>query len=292
MRAWPVVPVLGLLAVSLTACGNGKQIYAVNDKDDYVALGDSYTAAPRTGAPDGEDGCHRSEANYPHLVARATGAELDDVSCAGASTAQLTDPWKPGGTEVVPPQLDALTPATDLVTVGIGANDYKLISIVFITCIVLAERQPDEDQPCTDAAKANPNQSVDELLGLMEDDVTDRLNDIEDLAPDARVLVIGYPSILPDQGSCAEMPLAPGDYPFARKIIDGINASVEKAADRAGVEFVDIATGTEGHDICSDDPWIAGIDAKLGRAAPLHPYPEEQKFVSEQILDLVEQSLG
>ena len=92
---------------------------------------------------------------------------------------------------------------------------------------------------------------------------------------------------MPPSGTCDQLPLAPGDYPFARRIIDGINEGVATAADRAGVDFIDTATGSEGHDICSKDPWIAGVDAKGGDAAPLHPYPDEQDFVSKLVLDAV-----
>jgi lysophospholipase L1-like esterase len=287
MRVWPVLPVVGLLVSTLSACDTAGRTYSTGANDVYVAIGDSYTAAPRTGFPDGDDGCHRSERNYPHLVADVTGADLHDVSCSGASTTQLTEPWKPGGVHLVAPQLDALNDQTDLVTVGIGANDFHLIGIVFLTCPALAVKEPDADSPCTDAAKANPNASLKDLLSQMEDNVTERLQDVTDLAPNADVLVIGYPSIIPAHGTCDELPLAPGDYPLARRIIDGINASVAAAADRAGVEFVDTATGSEGHDICSDDPWIAGAHVKEGHAAPLHPYPEEQEFVSRQVLDAI-----
>lgn len=53
---------------------------------DYVALGDSYAAAP--GVPEQTDAaCGRSSANYPSLVAASRGARLKDVSCSGATTA-------------------------------------------------------------------------------------------------------------------------------------------------------------------------------------------------------------
>ena len=38
----------------------------------------------------------------------------------------------------------------------------------------------------------------------------------ERLAPGARVLVVGYPQPIPAEGSCPELPLAAGDYPFVR----------------------------------------------------------------------------
>src|SRR5262249_41145938 len=60
----------------------------------YVSLGDSYTAAPlvpdQTGSP---AGCLRSTHSYPFLVAAGTSAAtFTDVSCQGATTANMTHP--------------------------------------------------------------------------------------------------------------------------------------------------------------------------------------------------------
>ena len=54
----------------------------------YVAMGDSYTAAPLVPDRHG-DGCLRSSHNYPALVAAALPAELVDVSCSGADSTSL-----------------------------------------------------------------------------------------------------------------------------------------------------------------------------------------------------------
>jgi hypothetical protein len=56
-------------------------------------MGDSYTAGP--GIPNqmlDPLGGWRSDANYPHLVARARGSALRDVSCSGAETKDLGSP--------------------------------------------------------------------------------------------------------------------------------------------------------------------------------------------------------
>ena len=61
--------------------------------DRYVALGDSYTAAPLVPPTDTSNVCLRSGANYPALVAEAMpGTTLTDVSCSGATTANTTTP--------------------------------------------------------------------------------------------------------------------------------------------------------------------------------------------------------
>ena len=96
----------------------------------YVALGDSYTSGPLIPNQSGQPlGCLRSDRDYPHLVASALGLSLTDVSCSGAETEDMTNAQgvTPGPN---PPQFDALTADTDVVTVGIGGNDIGFSSIV------------------------------------------------------------------------------------------------------------------------------------------------------------------
>ena len=97
---------------------------------DYVALGDSYSAASGVLPPDltAPPQCLRSVSNYPHVIAATIGAQLTDVSCGGADTGDYVAEQYPG----VAPQLDALAPDTQLVTMTIGGND----SGVFINSIV------------------------------------------------------------------------------------------------------------------------------------------------------------
>ncbi len=95
----------------------------------YVALGDSYSAASGVLPTDpASPFCLRSTRNYPHVIAQKVGAALTDVTCGAAETKDFFTSQNPG----VPPQLDALKPGTQLVTMTIGGND----SGVFINTIV------------------------------------------------------------------------------------------------------------------------------------------------------------
>ena len=76
----------------------------------YVSLGDSYAAGPFIPNPVLPLGCLKSNHNYPHLVAPATGLTFRDVSCSGADTDDMFNEQgvTPGPN---PPQLDALDAA-------------------------------------------------------------------------------------------------------------------------------------------------------------------------------------
>src|SRR3954469_23170092 len=88
----------------------------------YVALGDSYSSAAgvQPVVPGSPPACSRSLLNYPHDIAAATGAEsFTDATCSGAKTSDFFASQTAG----VPPQLDAVTKKTKLVTMTIGGND-------------------------------------------------------------------------------------------------------------------------------------------------------------------------
>jgi hypothetical protein len=46
----------------------------------------------------------------------------------------------------------------------------------------------------------------------IEDRLVDALRAVRERAPDAVVAVVGYPRLVPPAGSCADLPLAAGDY--------------------------------------------------------------------------------
>lgn len=278
-----VVPVLSLLlvAVGIAACDSEQP--RPDTGLDYAALGDSFTAAPGLSTTS-TDGCERSDRNYPHLVAeRLEDVRLIDVSCGGARTdAVLESQSQPG--HVHPPQINAVSTDTDLVTVGLGVNDLDFAVTAAYGCLLLAANDP-RGAPCEEA---NADE-VPRLLQRIQKRLVDTLDAIGAQAPDARILVVGYPRLLPDSGGCRKrFPLAKGDVDFVRESYDRLNRTVEAAAAEAGAEYVDVAAAGEGHDICADEPWINGQheDERSG-AAPYHPTPAEQEAVAELILDLL-----
>jgi lysophospholipase L1-like esterase len=258
-----------------TAAPNGEQ---------YVALGDSYTAAPLVPSTDTADGCLRSDGNYPHLLAAELGYELTDVSCVGATTSSMIGVQQTGS-GAQPAQFEALGRGTDLVTVGIGGNDVELFTTLFQQCLPLAAQDPD-GAPCTEQLKGGPDDllpAVARVDGLVEAIVTG----IRQRAPKAEIVVVDYPQLLPAEGTCEAGALAAGDYPYVREVNAALSRAVMAGARAADAEVIDVLGMSRGHDVCSDDPWVNGIQTDPERALAFHPFAVEQEAVAAAITDLV-----
>jgi lysophospholipase L1-like esterase len=250
----------------------------------YVALGDSFTAGPLIPTTDITDGCFRSDGNYPALVAdRLDVDRLVDVSCSGARTSDLTGPQPTVGGAKVPPQLKALTPGTDLVTVGIGGNDFNLFETFTRTC-TLAGRGRTTGSPCADRL-AEEGTDLGTVTEGISRNVEKALDRVKQRAPRARVLLVGYLRLAPADGRCPELPFAPGDYATGSEVSRALNEALATAAERADVGFVDMYAASEGHDICADEPWVNGAQTLQDQALAYHPFAAGMEAVADRIVE-------
>jgi GDSL-like Lipase/Acylhydrolase family len=229
----------------------------------YVALGDSYTSAPgvlpiASGAP---LECGQSAINYPHLAAQALGMSLHDVSCGGATVGNMTRAQYFNQ----PPQFNALSASTNVVTLGIGGNDNNTFITAVAGCGALdAGDAANIGAPCQSAfgnyfanniAADGPNISA----------AIDRIHTI---SPDAKVFVVGYPDILPQSGNCyPQMPLTTGDVAYLNGVEQDLNNMLSSEAGSHNATFVDTYTASIGHDACKPEgvrwiePPVPGTDA-------------------------------
>ena len=282
MRTPVALALAASVLVAGAGCSSDDQQSPDPDGATYVALGDSYTAAP--GVPDMVDaGCGRSSANYPALVAGELGLELTDVSCGGASTTSLVGAQETTA-GVVPAQFAALGEGTDYVTLGIGGNDAGLFEKLFSTCLGLRASDPD-GAPCLDAMTAGGSDALLEAIELIQGRVTSALVGIRDRAPNASIVMVGYPQLMPAEGQCDQLPLTPRDYDYFRSVLTELGGATKTAAADAEVAYVDVLAASEGHDVCAGkDAWVNGVGGNNERASSLHPFAEEQQAVAELVV--------
>ena len=251
----------------------------------YVALGDSYSAGPLIPTTDLAGGCARSDHDYPSLVARRLHVRtFVDVTCSGATTADVTGHQHPLPGSRVPPQLRAVTGSTDLVTIGIGGNDLDLFGTLVNTCTRLRSADPTGD-PCT--RRFGGRHVLSSEVRTIGARVRGALAAIRHKAPHATVLLVGYLRLVPDRGTCAALPLAAGDYAFGRAVSSTLAASMRRAARRAGVRFVDMYAASHGHDVCSPHPWVNGAVTDRQRALAYHPLLSGMQADARGVLSVV-----
>ncbi len=226
----------------------------------YVALGDSMASGPLIPDITGNVGCGRSTHNYAHELAAQLGvAELRDVTCSGAETKHMTESQSlsvagvPTGT--APPQFDALTADTTLVTLTIGGNDAGLVGI--------AEDCLNIDPTATPCKERYTEGGVDQVAQRV-DAIAPRLaavlGGIHQRSPHARVMVTGYGLYVRPGGCWPFQPILPVDADYLQGNVGRMNGVIAAQAGAHGAEYVDVATPSAGHDACQEASlrWVEG----------------------------------
>ncbi|MCZ4101317.1 hypothetical protein G3I60_40090 [Streptomyces sp. SID13666] len=276
----------------------------------YVALGDSYSAGQfiggdvnlvresvggGLGGPDG-DYTGRSKDSYPQQLSRGVLAEYEfiDATSGGADIdgrglglggllVQQTvfggPPYVPvdenGSPQFIPtskpPQVDALSERTALVTVGIGGNQFNIGQIV-AKCAALGASSL--GSPGTDYYRDTEEGRED--LAQKEADLRSGFAKLmpvlRERAPRASFFFVGYPTLFPstpdeqrtcDNGLDENITIKKGDMPFIQEQFALVDSIVREAAASEGHAFVDIAESSRDHHVCREgnDKWMYGLYA-------------------------------
>ncbi|MFC0624488.1 SGNH/GDSL hydrolase family protein [Kribbella deserti] len=248
---------LGLLAPTTPAAAEAEPY-------EYVALGDSAAAGPLIPLQISV-ACLRSSLNYPHVAAKALGAQLTDVSCSGAVVPDFTS--KQFG--FVPPQFNALKDSTDLVTVAIGGNDTGLVPAA-LSCINLLP--PPAGTSCKARYTAGGKDQLAARIAAAAPSVGQAFARIRELAPNAKVLVTGYGTYVRPGGCFPAVPVWSVDADYLQATVDRLNTMLAQQAAAHGATYVDLRTPSIGHDACAPitSRWLEGL-VPTSAAAPLHP---------------------
>ncbi|MFE7743925.1 SGNH/GDSL hydrolase family protein [Nocardia sp. NPDC057455] len=268
-------------AVAVTACSIALGATApaeaapIDGGAEYVALGDSgaattgvrnfdVTAPPR---------CLRSTANTPKLIARDLGLRLDDRTCNSARIPDLAAAQQPG----IPPQFEALGPGTRLVTVHIGAND-ALMAEHIVACHVYGL------SGVGGCAGADWASAIDAIAAPY----ATALQQISALAPQAMIVVDGWPTYVRD-GGCPELVgLRPSDAAPIQAAFDHLNTVVARVAAEHGATYVDTRAASVGRDACAPVGvrWIDPVIA-TETLLPYHLTPLGMRGVADVILPAI-----
>ncbi|SNS57005.1 MULTISPECIES: SGNH/GDSL hydrolase family protein [unclassified Azospirillum] len=228
----------------------------------YVAMGSSFAAGPGITpyVADAPPRCGRSTRNYAHQLAERRGLDLVDVSCSGATTAAILEPWNE-----LPAQIDAVDRDTALVTVTIGGND-----VFYIGNLMSASCQELAGQGKIAADKCRPPQTATEAdYARLEEGLRRIAAGVKQRAPKATLVFLDYPVVLPSKGTCAATPLPDEAATAARAATARVEALTAKVAQEAGAKLIKVSALSQGHDACAAEPWMTGFASAGG--VPYHP---------------------
>lgn len=248
----------------------------------YVAMGSSFAAGPgipqyyeATPAP-----CYRSTQNYAHQLAARLKLNLTDVSCSGATAAHLTGPRG-----AIPPQLDALTPDTRLVTVTIGGNDLGYIGGLSNASCAGLVAETGVEANCAPMI-APPAEKTYADLAARLDAIA---KEIRRRAPRAQLVFVDYPVVLPESGTCPATPLDAIQADGARYTARRLAEITRTVAGQNNASIITASEFSKGHDACSTDPWMHGYPRPGAPVAgtPFHPNLKGMTAVADALEQLL-----
>jgi hypothetical protein len=253
----------------------------------YVALGDYYSAGegnpPWVAQFDAAGNhCDRSKYAYAKRVSfTQPPVALDFSACAGARIKDVIDVGNAPSLErahVGRLQIDALKADHDvkLVTITISGNDAEFSDVLNFCATTghCLSKPYGGSATLEDWARAR--------LDVISSALPDLFEQVHEAAPDARVLVLGYPELFapstaPIRGPfCALISSRWGsdERDGIRALEHDLNDRINRAATRSGLEFVATEFVFQGHEACSPHEWTRFVTAGPGA---FHPNTEGQE---------------
>jgi lysophospholipase L1-like esterase len=261
------------------------------DQYQWAALGDSYTAGGFVGEPQpalgdsSRDGCDRTSDAYPGVVEReleefppGKSVQLTNVSCSNATIADIVETRQMPVSPVQPPaegwsavdtqiKRAKLSEQTDIVTIGVGGNSLPFGGML-LKCLQLGAIP---GQTCQEYYTNPPEgeESIQDRLGRVQDEYIQMLANVHEAAPNAQVITVGYPAVLPEEGSTCNRPaltelgsIKHTDVDWLREnALKQLNSTIQRATQFFGDRYVDVYSSSVGHDACqpADTKWVEGI---------------------------------
>lgn len=250
----------------------------------YVNMGSSFAAGlgiePSVANMKGR--CGRSAANYASLLAESLHLQLTDVSCSGAKTQHLLQPWIESS---LPAQIDALKDNTQLVTVTVGGNDVDYVSNLFANSCSDAGKLSiaGTELPCLERTLVDESR-----YQQLAHNYAELLTAIASRSPQAKIVVIQYLRLLPDT-LCKSTPLADDEAHRIRKISERLARITSAAAAKAGAMVVPTDQLSAGHTACDAEPWSIGAVQTDSNSEGLlwHPNRRGHEVIAAEILKML-----
>ncbi|MEV7444595.1 SGNH/GDSL hydrolase family protein [Streptomyces sp. NPDC091204] len=242
-----VLPVLSVLvAATLGLTQQASAAPAAGER--FVALGDSYSSGVGAGSYLSDSGsCQRSSKAYPYLWAAANApASFSFTACSGATTSTVKSS-----------QLAPLNSSTTLVSVTAGGNDVGFANVMQ-TCVLQSEAT------CVSAV----NNAIAQINNTLPGSLSSLYGTIRSKAPQAHVVVLGYPRFYQLNGNCVAG-LSETERAAINRGSDALNGMLAKQAANAGFSYSSVVDEFTGHEICSGNAWLHSVSVPVSNS--YHP---------------------
>lgn len=227
---------------------------------DYVALGDSYTAGTGAGVPERPAGvdCWQSSPGYVDVVGATESFNLVvNGACHGAVLSRMSPTYDTVlYTPTVQEQIRslvstrALSPETELVSITAGANDLGFAGVLGACAF-------SEESVCREAVTQATSPAA---LSFLSGSLVKTYTRIQTVAPNATVIVLGYPLLFDPASPFAPIPAS--NQALMNEATLLVNATIQRAVELADalpgteIEYVDVTAIFSGHAVNTADPWL------------------------------------
>ncbi|WP_416485709.1 SGNH/GDSL hydrolase family protein [Streptomyces sp. CL12] len=245
-----VAPLLLALGLGFTQAASAQ---AASNSGGYVALGDSYASGVGAGSYISSSGdCDRSTNSAAYLWNAAhKPTSFAFNACSGATT-----------DDVMANQLGSLNSSTSLVSISIGGNDAGFADVMQ-TCVL------NSDSTCLSAIASAKSYITNTLPGKLDT----VYNAIHSKAPNARVVVVGYPRFYLLGQVC--LGLSDTKRSAINGAADTLDSTIQSRVSAHGFAFGDVRSAFSSHEICSSSSWLHSLNV-LDLTESYHPTADGQ----------------
>lgn len=279
------VPIAAAVALSLAGCAPmASPQPTIPAQARYVSMGSSFAAGANIGPlqAGSPERCGRTTNNYASLLATRMDLALTDVSCGGAKTDHILGAW-----DELPPQIEALTPDTRLVTITIGGNDVNYVGWLFVSgCkmgIPFRRGASEQAGPCPSGPPPG-----DDLFTKLDTNLRNIAAEVRRRAPNATLVFVQYVTLVSDS-ACPLEAIASEDARIAKGIAKRFSAITEAAARDTGAMVLNTDDLSVNHTPCSAEPWANGLhaDYDMKNGAPWHPNAAGHSAIAEALFKMM-----
>lgn len=285
-----------------------------------VALGDSLASGQWLGpqVPGSITDCGQSTGSYPELaMSRVTHGTWVNATCNGTTADNFENGWTGPTGAAIPPQYNSINGSESLVVVGSGNNEAFFGKIAYdctgyqpAVDAFFHNRDYPQQTPspipnhCTDTYLVNGVNQIPQYVAISKSKIASALTRIHQLAPSAKILLVGKPRIAKPSGSqCfnSEFWLTATDAPLyatwedgvRQAMIDDVNA-FNSAVPGNYARFVDMmAISGTSHTACEtnwSDRWMNPHTYQQNLQYPgiaLHNTPLGASVMANAIVDSI-----